>query len=85
VSGHGERGRFTPAGALRQDATYLITGGLGALGLQLAGWLSEQGATIWRCAPAGRRRLRSQPSWTNCGIEEPAWPCSVAMWRISSR
>lgn len=32
-------------GAVRQDATYLITGGLGALGLQLADWLSTQGAT----------------------------------------
>jgi len=33
------------AGVVRRDATYLITGGLGALGLQLADWLSAQGAT----------------------------------------
>ena len=30
--------------ALRADATYLITGGLGGLGLALAKWLGEQGA-----------------------------------------
>ncbi|MBU6350102.1 MAG: SDR family NAD(P)-dependent oxidoreductase [Chloroflexi bacterium] len=29
---------------LRSDAHYLITGGLGALGLHLAGWLADQGA-----------------------------------------
>jgi NADPH:quinone reductase-like Zn-dependent oxidoreductase len=46
----------TAAGELRADGTYLITGGLGALGLQVAHWLVERGA----------RRLvltgRSQPS-----------------------
>ncbi|MBI5563326.1 MAG: type I polyketide synthase [Chloroflexi bacterium] len=30
--------------AIRADGTYLITGGLGGLGLQAAGWLVEQGA-----------------------------------------
>ncbi len=30
--------------ALRSDATYLITGGLGALGLRVARWMVEQGA-----------------------------------------
>src|SRR5262249_2561201 len=29
---------------IRQDGTYLITGGLGALGLRVAKWLAEQGA-----------------------------------------
>ncbi len=29
---------------IRSDATYLITGGLGALGLKVAQWLSDQGA-----------------------------------------
>ncbi|OHB69486.1 MAG: hypothetical protein A2V70_10225 [Planctomycetes bacterium RBG_13_63_9] len=29
---------------VRQDGTYLITGGSGALGLQVAGWLAAQGA-----------------------------------------
>lgn len=36
--------RSVPAHAVRQDATYLVTGGLGALGLLVARWLVEQGA-----------------------------------------
>lgn len=31
--------------SLRADSTYLITGGLGGLGLKLAGWMVERGAT----------------------------------------
>ncbi|MEB3357236.1 MAG: SDR family NAD(P)-dependent oxidoreductase, partial [Synechococcales bacterium] len=34
----------TPSPAIHANATYLITGGLGALGLQLAQWLVHQGA-----------------------------------------
>jgi acyl transferase domain-containing protein len=34
----------TPAVKIRPDATYLITGGLGGLGLAMARWLVEQGA-----------------------------------------
>jgi phthiocerol/phenolphthiocerol synthesis type-I polyketide synthase C len=33
-----------PAGRFRADGTYLISGGLGALGLSLAGYLAEHGA-----------------------------------------
>ncbi|TDB90608.1 SDR family NAD(P)-dependent oxidoreductase [Actinomadura sp. KC216] len=33
-----------PSDAVRANATYLITGGLGALGLHVAGWLVEHGA-----------------------------------------
>jgi acyl transferase domain-containing protein/acyl carrier protein len=33
-----------PAGALKPDATYLITGGLGALGLHVARWMVDRGA-----------------------------------------
>ncbi len=33
-----------PAAPIRNEATYLITGGLGALGLQVARWLIERGA-----------------------------------------
>jgi acyl transferase domain-containing protein len=33
-----------PAFALRGDASYLITGGLGGLGLRLARWMAEKGA-----------------------------------------
>jgi NAD(P)-dependent dehydrogenase (short-subunit alcohol dehydrogenase family) len=38
--------------AIRSDATYLVTGGLGALGLGVAGWLVRQGAR--HVALAGR-------------------------------
>lgn len=42
---------------IRADGTYLITGGLGALGRQLADWLAEQGARnialLGRRAPGG--------------------------------
>ena len=31
-------------GRLRADATYLVTGGLGGLGLEVAGWLADRGA-----------------------------------------
>ncbi len=37
-------GAATGAMPIRSDATYLITGGLGGLGLLLAGWLVERGA-----------------------------------------
>ncbi len=43
----GDEPTETPVGAVgtcRGGATYLVTGGLGDLGLVLAGWLSEQGA-----------------------------------------
>ncbi len=32
------------AGSVRSDAAYLVTGGLGALGLNIAEWLAEEGA-----------------------------------------
>ena len=39
---------------IREDATYLITGGLTGLGLECAGWLAEQGAGS--LILAGRRK-----------------------------
>ena len=42
--------------ALRDDATYLVTGGLGAVGVEVAGWLVERGARhlvlLGRSAPS---------------------------------
>ncbi|HEV2130470.1 MAG TPA: beta-ketoacyl reductase, partial [Longimicrobiaceae bacterium] len=52
-----------PAPAIRPDATYLITGGLGGVGFSVAQWLVEQGARslvlVGRSAPseAARRVL----------------------------
>ena len=52
-----EAARAVPA-AVRADATYLITGGLGALGQVVAEWLVEQGARslvlVGRGAPSAR-------------------------------
>ena len=38
------RERIASDGVVTKDATYLITGGLGALGLQVARWLASEGA-----------------------------------------
>ncbi|BAV99309.1 type I polyketide synthase [Lysobacter enzymogenes] len=51
--------------ALRADASYLITGGLGALGLEIAAWLVERGARhlilIGRTPPPPRAQWRDLP------------------------
>ena len=50
--------RVGPSGSawsIRSDATYLVTGGLGGLGLQVAGWLASRGAK--NLVLAGRRGL----------------------------
>jgi acyl transferase domain-containing protein/acyl carrier protein len=46
---------------LRADASYLVTGGLGSLGLKVARWLSEQGAR--RVILMGRTPLPPRSSW----------------------
>ncbi|OBH21166.1 type I polyketide synthase [Mycolicibacter sinensis] len=46
-----------PAAGIRPDATYLVTGGLGALGLATARWLAAKGAG--RIVLAGRRGVSS--------------------------
>lgn len=38
------RERFEEQGLIRPDATYLVTGGLGALGQRVAAWLADEGA-----------------------------------------
>jgi phthiocerol/phenolphthiocerol synthesis type-I polyketide synthase A len=45
----------------RPDAAYLITGGLGALGLLTAGWLADHGAR--RVILAGRTALPARRDW----------------------
>lgn len=53
--------REAAAIALRPDALYLVTGGLGALGLTFAEWLVGRGAC--RLALLGRRALPAQADW----------------------
>jgi phthiocerol/phenolphthiocerol synthesis type-I polyketide synthase A len=45
----------------RPDAAYLITGGMGALGLLMAGWLADHGAR--RVVLAGRTALPPRRDW----------------------
>jgi 6-methylsalicylic acid synthase len=45
----------------RADGTYLITGGLGALGLEIAQWLANHG--MRRVVLAGRRSLPTRDAW----------------------
>ncbi|CAG7644872.1 SDR family NAD(P)-dependent oxidoreductase [Actinacidiphila bryophytorum] len=59
-----------PAGAaappvLRTDASYLITGGLGGLGLTLAGWLADRGAR--HVVLTGRSGLPPREEWDGSG------------------
>lgn len=52
---------------IRPDATYLITGGLGGLGLTLSKWLSDKGAT--HLVLTGRRELDDEIQSTLKNIE----------------
>jgi acyl transferase domain-containing protein/NADPH:quinone reductase-like Zn-dependent oxidoreductase/acyl carrier protein len=57
---------------LRDDATYLVTGGLGAIGLEIAGYLAAHGAKhlvlTSRRAPsdAAQRRIDTLGEWHGC-------------------
>ncbi|HEX2909582.1 MAG TPA: SDR family NAD(P)-dependent oxidoreductase [Chloroflexia bacterium] len=52
---------------LNAGATYLITGGLGALGLQVAHWLVEQGAR--HLVLTGRKGLPDKATWQDPSLE----------------
>ncbi|NEO71398.1 type I polyketide synthase [Moorena sp. SIO3H5] len=49
--------------SFHSDATYLITGGLGFLGLKLAQWMVERGAI--NLVLTGRKGLPPRPQWAN--------------------
>ena len=46
---------------MHADGTYLITGGLGGLGLKVASWLAQQGAR--HLVLTGRRGLPERAQW----------------------
>jgi 6-methylsalicylic acid synthase len=48
----------------KPEGTYLVTGGLGALGLEVAGWLVEKGAR--RVVLVSRRSLPARREWDKC-------------------
>lgn len=57
-----------PALTCSPDGTYLITGGLGVLGLEIASWLAGRGAA--RIVLAGRSALPPRSEWD--GLSDPA-------------
>ena len=62
-----------PAGSgpvVRPEGTYVITGGLGDLGLRVAAWLAEHGAR--RLVLVGRRGLPDRSAWDSLPAEHPA-------------
>jgi len=63
--------------ALRADASYLITGGLGALGLLFARWMAERGAR--RLILMARSRLPDHDKWAALPAEDP---CKAQVDRI---
>ncbi|MBD2519331.1 KR domain-containing protein [Nostoc sp. FACHB-973] len=56
---------------LQADATYLITGGLGSLGLKVAQWLVEQGAR--NLVLVGRRGLPERSQWATLPQNSETW------------
>ena len=67
---------------LDRSGTYLITGGLGGIGLALSKWLVEQGAR--RLALLGRTKLPSRSSWKRLisGQKHPLWAKLEAILNI---
>jgi amino acid adenylation domain-containing protein len=55
---------------VRPEGTYLVTGGLGALGLRAARWLVDRGAR--RLVLLGRRGLPVRGIWSRLAPDEPA-------------
>lgn len=55
----------------RSDATYMITGGLGGLGLRVARWLVDGGAR--HLVLIGRRGLPERESWESLSHESQTW------------
>ncbi|MBV8611798.1 MAG: KR domain-containing protein, partial [Singulisphaera sp.] len=55
---------------VRPEGTYLVTGGLGDLGLQAARWLVEHGAR--RLVLVGRRGLPGREAWDHLADEDAA-------------
>ncbi|QRN93952.1 SDR family NAD(P)-dependent oxidoreductase [Archangium violaceum] len=71
----------TQALTLRPDATYLLTGGLGGLGLEVAKWMVEQGAR--HLVLVGRRAPSAQASEAVRGLERAGAHVTVASVDVS--
>jgi phthiocerol/phenolphthiocerol synthesis type-I polyketide synthase A len=67
----------------RPDAAYLITGGMGALGLLIAGWLADRGAR--RLILAGRTPLPPRREWDSADIDAGTRHKIAAIQALESR
>jgi len=69
---------------VRADATYLISGGTGGLGLQVAGWLVDQGARhlvlLSRRGAASRESQNAIAGWQRRGVQVAVVRADVARW-----
>ncbi len=76
-------GPLTPQpGGLRGDGTYLITGGLGGLGLKVASWLAQQGAR--HLVLTGRRGLPERSKLATLSPESEAFGQVTALKAIEA-
>jgi acyl transferase domain-containing protein/acyl-CoA synthetase (AMP-forming)/AMP-acid ligase II/NAD(P)-dependent dehydrogenase (short-subunit alcohol dehydrogenase family)/acyl carrier protein/SAM-dependent methyltransferase len=69
--------------ALRADASYLVTGGLGTLGLRTADWLVAQGAR--HLMLVGRTGLPDRDRWNDLPRDCRAWRQVEAIRRLEGR
>jgi acyl transferase domain-containing protein/acyl carrier protein len=70
----------TPVANIRPDRTYLITGGLGGLGLLVADWLVQQGAKhllLLSRRPANANAQAQIQSWEQAGVTVQVAPIDV--------
>ena len=74
------RGLKTQPVRLRPDAAYLVTGGLGRLGLKVARWMAEQGAR--HLALMGRKGLPDRALWPTLPPESEAGRAAAAATEI---
>jgi SAM-dependent methyltransferase/acyl carrier protein/NADP-dependent 3-hydroxy acid dehydrogenase YdfG len=76
-------GPLTPQpGRFRGDGTYLITGGLGGLGLKVASWLAQQGAR--HLVLTGRRGLPQRGKWATLSEASEAFHQVAAIEAIEA-
>ncbi len=68
---------------LRADASYLVTGGLGTLGLRTADWLVTQGAR--HLMLAGRTALPDRDRWNDVPRDSRAWRQIEVIRRLEAR
>ncbi|MGH3867804.1 MAG: type I polyketide synthase [Pseudonocardiaceae bacterium] len=68
---------------LHSDATYLVTGGLGSIGGQLATWLVEHGAR--HLLLTGRRRLPDPSTWDTLPTDHPDTAAVALLHGLTAR